>query len=248
MRPFFQSFLIVASAAICIPAGTAGAAAPASAESGFTAVVMPPPRSVTVEGQGEVEAVPDVAEVSAGVTARAETARQALDASNAAMARVMSLLRAAAVGERDIRTSGLTVSPVYERPDPNTPRNVAGYEATNQITVTIRDLNRLGTILDSAVTAGSNRVEGIRFRIASPETLLDRARGQAFEDAKRRAALYAEAAGARLGKVLRITEQTAHLPQPRLLAAEAPAFSRTVPVSPGTQELRVTISVQFGLE
>lgn len=238
MRCSVPTVLIFASLALSFPADPASAADPAAG----------PPRTVTVEGEGEVEAVPDVAEVSAGVTARADSARQALDASNAAMARVMSLLRAAAVGERDIRTSGLTVSPVYERPDRDSPQKIAGYQATNQVTITIRDLNRLGTILDSAVTAGSNRVEGIRFRIANTEELLDSARGAAFRDAKRRAVLYAEAAGAKLGDVLRITEQTAHMPQPRLLAADAATFSRAVPVSPGTQELRVSILVQFALE
>src|SRR5690606_14173578 len=122
MRRSAPTFLIFAALAFPFPAGTASAADPAGGGSEVTAVIMPPPRTVTVEGEGEVEAAPDVAEISAGVTARAESARQALDASNAAMARVMSLLRAAAVGERDIRTSGLTVSPVYERTDRDKPQ------------------------------------------------------------------------------------------------------------------------------
>jgi hypothetical protein len=182
------------------------------------------------------------------VTARAETARQALDASNATMGRLKAALRAAGIAERDTRTSNFAVMPVYERTERTAPRRIAGYDATNQVTVTIHDLSRVGSVLDSMVTAGSNRVQGIRFRIADPAALLDQARGKAFEDARRRARIYAEAAGARLGKVLIISEQTPRLPQPRMFSVEAMAASNAVPVSPGTQEIAVTVSVQFALE
>jgi hypothetical protein len=247
MRRLFHRLLIAASIASCLPAGMANAAEIEPGEHSVRAMVAQP-RSITVEGQGEIEAVPDIAEIAAGVTARADTAREALDASNATMARLMAALRAAGVTERDTRTSSFAVMPIYERADRNAPRRIAAYDATNQVTVRIHDLSRTGAVLDSMVTAGSNRVQGIRFRIADPAALLDLARGKAFEDARRRAGIYAEAAGARLGKVLTISEQTARLPQPRMFAVEAMAASRDVPVSPGTQELAVTVSVRFTLE
>lgn len=239
MRSVARPFLLVAMAAAILPAGgawPAEVAAPAA------------PRSITVQGQGKVEAVPDTAEVTTGITARAKSAREALDAANAAMRSLMQALQALKIAERDIQTSGFNVSPVYERPEPNGAARLAGYDASNQVTVTIRDIARLGAILDGVVSAGSNRVHGIHFRIAEADGLLDEARGKAFADARRRAGIYAKAAGATLGKVLRIVEQGARLPRPRMYAAEAMDASRAVPVAPGTQELAVTINVEFALE
>ena len=237
MRFPFHRLLMAACIASCVFAGAAATAEKAPDDA----------RSITVQGHGEVETTPDVADVAVGVSARAGTARQALDDSNAAMERLMAALQAAAIAEKDIRTSGFVVSPVYAGAERNAPPHIAGYEAANQVTVTIRDVSRVGTVLDRVVTAGGNSAFGIHYRVAKPEPLLDRARNLAFEDARRRALIYAEAAGAKLGKVLRITEGAARFPTQRY-ESYAPARTRAVATSPGTQELGVTISVQFELE
>lgn len=205
------------------------------------------PRYVSVQGEGTVETVPDMAEIATGVTARAETARQALDTSSAAMRRLMAALRKAGVAEADIRTSQFNVSPWYEPPAAGRQRRIAGYQATNQVTARIRDLARLGTILDAVVTAGANRVNNVRFGVAEPRNLMDEARRKAVVDARRRAALYAESAGVKLGAVLSIEEQAVHVPRPRAMALEA-VRAASVPVSPGTEEVTATVSVRFALE
>ena len=207
-----------------------------------------PKRTVSVEGTGIVSTTPDIADVITGVTNRADSARQALDANNAAMERLMKALAKADIDKKDIRTSGFNVSPYYEYIKPTRQRRIAGYQATNQVTVTVRDLKRIGRVIDDVVTAGSNQVRGIQFRVSEPESLLDEARKKAFADAKRRAELYADAADIDLGKVIHIQERGARIPQPRMLASSAMKEARDVPVSPGSQQLRVNVSVRFELD
>ena len=207
-----------------------------------------PSRTVMVEGKGTVTAIPDVADIMTGVTNRAESARKALDANNAAMERLMKALKKADIDETDIRTSGFNVSPHYEYLKSTRQRRITGYQATNQVTVTVRDLKDIGKIIDDVVTAGSNQVRGIRFRISEPDRLLDEARKKAFTDARRRAELYADAADIDLGKVIQIQERGARFPQPRMLAAGTLKKARDVPVSPGSQQLSVSVSVKFELD
>lgn len=204
-------------------------------------------RLVIVTGSGSVETVPDIAEVQTGVTTRADTARQALDANNGAMTRLMNALNDLGIDAKDIRTSNFNVGPIYHRERGKQPR-ITGYQAANRVHVTIRDLDRLGRILDQVVTAGSNTVQGVRFLVSKPETLMDEARSKAVKDARRRAQLLAEGAGASLGPVMRIEERGAFVPQPRMFAADAMRKESSVPVSRGSQKLTASVSVQFALE
>jgi uncharacterized protein YggE len=205
-------------------------------------------RMVIVDGTGSVTTTPDIADILTGVINRAATARQALDANNAAMERLTKALNKADIDEKDIRTSGFNVSPYYEQIKNTRTRSIAGYQASNQVTVTVRDLKRIGRVIDDVVTAGSNQVRGVQFRVSQPQRLLDEARKKAFADAKRRAELYADAADSDLGKVLHIQESGTRFPQPRMFATSASKEARAVPVSPGTQELRINVSVRFELD
>jgi uncharacterized protein YggE len=209
----------------------------------------PPRRYVAVQGSGSVTATPDQAHINTGVSIRAENARQALNANNAAMSRLMTALKKAGVKADDIRTSNFSVSPWYKPYVRNRPRVIGGYQASNQVRVKIRDIAKLGGILDAVVTAGSNRVNGVQFSVDKPRELLDQARRKAVADARRRATLYAEVAGAKLGKVLSIDEQGSRLPQPRRVATDSLMKSEaSVPVSAGTQEITASVSVRFELE
>lgn len=209
----------------------------------------PPRRYVAVKGTGSVTATPDQAHINTGVSIRAETARQALDANNAAMSRLMAALEKAGVKADDIRTSNFNVSPWYEPYVRNRARVIGGYQAANQVQVKIRDITKLGGILDAVVTAGSNRVNGVQFSVDKPQELLDQARRKAVTDARRRATLYAEVAGAKIGKVLSIDEQGSRMPRPRMVAADSLMKSEaSVPVSAGTQEITASVSVRFELE
>ncbi|NKB19603.1 MAG: DUF541 domain-containing protein [Alphaproteobacteria bacterium] len=216
-------------------------AAPAFADSQKT-------RFIAVEGKGTVTAIPDIASINTGVTTRAETARAALTANNKAMNSLFRQLSEAGIDEKDIRTSNFSVSPHYERYERNKPRRIAGYQAANHVTVTVRDLKQLGRLLDAVVSAGSNRVNGVQFSVAEPEKLLDQARRKAVKDAMRRAHLYADAAGAGLGKILQIQERGTRYPRPRMRAAEAVRSDKSVPVSRGTQTLSATVGIRIELE
>jgi hypothetical protein len=206
-------------------------------------------RFISVEGTGTVSAPPDTAMVVAGVMNRAASARQAVDRNNAAMPALFTLLEEMGVKPEDIRTRGFNVAPVYARREPGKGApGVTGYRASNRIEVTVRDLASLGALLDRLVSAGANTIHGVRFKIGKPRPLLDTARRRAVADARRRARLYAEAAGLRLGAVLRIEERRVQLPQPRLMAATAIRASAPVPIARGQQEIRATIGVTFAIE
>ncbi|MBK19600.1 MAG: hypothetical protein CMM52_12270 [Rhodospirillaceae bacterium] len=205
-------------------------------------------RFIAVEGRGTVTTIPDIATINTGVTTRADTARAALSANNAAMTALFDRLSKHGIDDKDIRTSNFSVAPFYESYQRNKPRRIAGYRATNQVTVTVRDLKKLGGLLDSVVSAGSNRVNGVQFGVAEPEKLLDHARRLAVKDAMRRANILANAAGAQLGKILQIRERGTRFPQPRLMAADALRKAESVPVSRGTQSLSASVAIRIALD
>jgi uncharacterized protein len=124
-----------------------------------------------------------------------------------------------------------------------------GYQAGNDVRVRVRDLNRLGVLLDALVTAGSNQLQGISFAIDDTTALLDQARDRAVQDARRKAERYAAAAGVQVGRVLSISEAGAEIPRPlmRMAAAEMDMGS-SVPIASGEQELGVSVNVVYELE
>lgn len=212
-------------------------------------------RTITVQGQGVVSAQPDTARISAGVTSQAATARAAMTENTRRMTAVMEAVTDAGVARADVRTSGLSLSPIYSqperRPDGTRPTpEIVAYRASNQVSVTVRDLEKLGALLDAVVTAGATNLGNIAFVIDKADTLMDEARRRAVEDALRRASVMAGAARANLGRVITISENAAPMPQPmmmRMATAEA-GGGRDVPVAPGTQELRATAHLVIELE
>jgi uncharacterized protein YggE/Kef-type K+ transport system membrane component KefB len=203
--------------------------------------------TVTVSGVGTVTASPDMAEITTGVVTQAPTAAQALGANSQAMEKVLQSLAALGVAARDVQTTNIGVSPQH-RPgkDDGRPPEIVGYEVTNQVRVKVRDLGRLGRVLDQQVGQGANSVYGIRFGLADPAPLLDEARKRAMADARRRADLYAAAAALRVGRVVAVQEAGAAAPRPE--TAPRVMMSAAVPVAPGEQEIQASVSVTFSLE
>ena len=212
------------------------------------------PRIMTLSARASVRAKPDMAVIRLGVVREAKTARKALAANNAAMARVIETIRAAGVEEKDIRTSGFSLNPryVYPKQGSTRPPYIAGYTAANSLAVTVRDLDRLGTILDAVVSAGSNRMNGITFGLENPAPLRDRARKVATAKAIAKAKLYANAAGFTLGPVLSLSERSGPRP-PRpvyaraMMKAESAPDGR-VPVAGGEQEITVSVTISWKIE
>jgi uncharacterized protein YggE len=202
------------------------------------------PRTITVSGMGEVTVVPDMAHVSVGAQSEAATADEALSATSAAVAAALEVLKAAGIEERDLQTSGISLSPRMVWPaDGNGAPRVDGYVASNQITVRVRDLTALGDVLDAVVKSGANTLGGVSFGLSEPRAAEDAARRAAVEDARARAELYAAAAGVTLGPVQQIAEDAFAQPMARMMAApEAAMADAAPPVAPG--ELTVSARVQ----
>jgi len=227
----------------------------------FAAVAMPamaqsPNPSLTVQGIGEVRAAPDLAVIATGVTTQAETAREALDLNSAAMEELIAVLTEAGIAERDIQTSNFSVNPLYtysDQPDAEgyrQPPRIAGYEVANSVTITVRDLDLLGGVLDQAVTVGANTIGGISFSLDDSTAALEAARRQAVQDAIAKAETYADAAGVELGAITSIREgQDAAPPRP-MVRAEAYAMdaASSVPIQGGELTYSVTTTITWALE
>lgn len=208
------------------------------------------PRTVVVSGEGSVRAAPDVAMLTAGVVSQATTASEALAGNSTATAAVIGRFKTDGVAPADIQTSGFSLQPVTVYPKPESadqsPR-ITGYTVSNTVTVKVRDLGRLGTLLDKVIGAGANSVSGIEFQVSRQSELLDKARQEAVADARRKAELYAVAAGAKLGSVLTLSEQGGYTPPRPMYRMEASA-APAAPIESGETELRVRVSATFRLE
>ena len=200
--------------------------------------------TVTVAGSGTVSATPDQAEITIGVVTQASTAAQALAANSQAMERLLQSLGNLGIGPRDIQTTNISVSPQRRAPKEGQPPEITGYEVSNQVRVKVRDLARLGQVLDRQVSQGANLVYGIHFGLQEPAPLLDEARKRAMADARRRADLYAAAEGLKVGRVLSVQEAGVTPPGP----APRMAMSAAVPVAPGEQEIQASVTVTFTLD
>ncbi|MDX3926791.1 MAG: SIMPL domain-containing protein [Shinella sp.] len=208
---------------------------------------------ITVTGEGRSETAPDLAIIEIGVVKDAKTAREALDANNKAMADVLSSLKEAGIAERDLQTSGFTINPQYNYPQSSTGENpppvLVGFQVANTLSLRVRDLGKLGEILDKAVTLGANQGGGIRFTNDKPEAALSEARKKAVANAMAKAKELTDAAGIGLGRVLEISE-TAYRPEPvPMMRAMAKDFAaEAVPIAAGESSYSVTVNMTFALE
>ena len=207
------------------------------------------PRTLNVSGTGQASGQPDVAVVRLGVETEAEEAAAALSQNNEQMQALIDALQTAGIAEEKIQTQVVQLQPRYEQPDPQgqgTPQ-LAGYRATNLVEVRVEDLSSLGELLDTAVQAGGNRIENIRFEFGDPADLQDQAREAAWNDARHKAEQLAELAGAELGEVMTITE-TSRTPRPAVEPALGVQAEAHVPIQPGTQTMEIDIQVTWILE
>ena len=205
-----------------------------------------PPSMISVTGEASVSVAPDQAQIEGGVTSDAKTAREASEANNAAMGKVLLALKAANVDEKDIQTSRLSLQPQYAPNRPG-PSPVVGYRASNRVTVRLHDVTRVAGTIDTLVGAGATDIGGINFSVSNASKLLDDAREQAIADARRKAEIYARAAGVTLGAPLSISEEGAPGPMPFRKMAVGMAAS-PAPVALGEETLHVTVSVSWAIK
>lgn len=215
-----------------------GAGTPASAQSG------PASRTITVLADGEARAEPDIAIINAGVQTDGSTPREAITKANDQMQGVIDALKGMGIAAADIQTSGLNVFPITAPPDRASggPPPVTGYQASNNVTVTIRDLSQVDAVLDGLIEAGVTNLGGLRFTVSDTAGLHQRALADAVQAARPLAQAAAQAAGLTLGDVDAIEEVSgANVP----MFGGAGKGAGSVPVEPGSLSFTVTVRVTF---
>lgn len=210
------------------------------------------PPSIAVSGTGKVSVRPDTAEISVGVSSLAPSAAAALTANSAAMAALLATLKSNGIDSRDVTTSNFNVNPEYRQnnsvSDQNRPPQVVGYRVENEVRIKVRNINSLGPLLDATVRSGANNVHSIAFSIDQPDPFVDKARVLAVADAKRKAEIYAQASGIKLGRVLYLSEAglAPQPPQPRMMMSAMGGGS--VPVAIGENDVEASITVVYAIE
>ena len=198
---------------------------------------------VTVTGEASVSVAPDIVVIHVGVTSQGKTAREASLANGNQMTAVLAAIKDAGIASGDVETSRLSLQPQYD-PKQTGAARLIGFQVNNQVTVKIRDIDKLSAVLDRAIAAGANEMSGSEFVVSEQAKLLDQARAAAIADARRKAELYANAAGMKVGRVMAISEEGSVPPlrlyQP-MRAGAAPA------IAPGEQTLRAVVTVSYEL-
>jgi len=206
---------VLRAASLSLLLATAGAAAPALAEA-------PPPApadsafhatTLNLAAYGETKIAPDMATINLGVTTEAKTAAEAMTANSRQMNQMLAALAKAGIAAKDIQTSNLNLGAQYAY-EQNQPPRLTGYQASNQVSVTVHDLARLGAAVDATVGAGANQVNGISFGLNDPTTAENAARLEAVKALQAKAELYAKATGYRIGRLVSLSEGGGYAPAP----------------------------------
>jgi len=203
---------------------------------------------LSVAAQAEAKRVPDIATVSTGVVTRAADANAAMRANAEQMAKVVAAIKAAGIAAKDVQTSGISLNPTYQYGE-NQPPKITGYEAHNTVNVVVRDIGRLGKILDSFAAVGANQINGPTFDVENKDEAYDEARRKAVEKAQVRAEMYAKTLGMKVRRIVSINEGSQFgppvpMPMMRMQAMEKAADTS---VSPGENTLSVNLDVVFEL-
>ncbi|MGU9981268.1 SIMPL domain-containing protein [Phreatobacter sp. HK31-P] len=206
-------------------------------------------RQVTVHGEGQAAAAPDEAMIGGGTQVQSRTAREAMDGNSRTMRQVQEALRATGIAERDIITSALSLRPVIDYQSAGNRPRVVGYTAGHRLQVRVRDLSKLGDVLDRMVSAGANQIDGLQLTVSDWSKKVDEARVAAVADARRKAEILAQSSGARLGRVMTISEQGGAAPAPvlRRMAPQSASSAEPVPVATGDQTFRMAVTVVWEL-
>ncbi|MGZ4724241.1 MAG: SIMPL domain-containing protein [Ilumatobacteraceae bacterium] len=206
-------------------------------------------KSITVTGEGKIKVKPDTASLSLGVQSTATTATEALSQTNTSGAALIAALKAAGVSDNDIATSGLSIYPQYG----TNSSVITGYQASNNVTVTVRDISQTGPVIDAAAAAAGDHITlgGVSFYIDDTEALIGAARKDAINNAMKRATEYATAAGVTVGGVVQISELSVNNPIPLMYAPAADSAAKgaaaPTPIETGTQDLTVSVTVVYQL-
>ena len=200
---------------------------------------------IHVSGSSTVKAPPDIATMQVGVQTFAEKAEDAVAKNNGKVEAMIVALLEKGIAEADIQTTSFNISPQREY-KANHPPVVIGFNVSNMLSVTIRNLDRVGQILQATVDAGANNVHGLTFSIEDPTPLKQQARKLAMEDALARAEVMAETAGVKVGKPIQIQETSWGGPVARSDSLEKMGVAADVPIQPPSEvDLVINLQVVF---
>ena len=233
-----------AGLALAVAFGPALAMRPARAVDGTTTT---PEHTISVSGIGRVTTTPDVADVRVGVTLTRTKVRDAQSAAATAMAGVIAALKKTGIADKDIQTTSLSLQPVYDYSNGNAPR-LTGYQIVNAVSATVRKLDTISDVIDSALAAGATTLDGITFRVDDPASPEAQARDSAMKNARAKADALAKAAGVSITGVSSISEQSGSVPVPMPYLAAGGAKDAAAPSTPvqvGTNEVDVSVNVVY---
>lgn len=241
-RPSLSPLLLALSLAL-------GASMTAHAQSQPAITVPADGTLLNISANAEAKRVPDVATLSAGVVTQAVDGNSAMRENATQMTKVLAAIKAAGIAERDVQTSGVNLSPQYRYADNEAPK-ITGYQASNTVSLKVRDIAKLGKVLDALAAQGANQINGPQFEIDKPEPVYDEARLAALKKAQARAETYAKALGLRVRRIVSISESGGGNVRPMMMmrAAAAPmSADESTPVSPGESTVSVNLDVVFDL-
>jgi uncharacterized protein YggE len=230
--------IAVVAAGLLALAALSGVARPERATSAST---VEDQNGVTVAGTAAIAATPDRATFSFGVLTRARTAAEALAANNAEARKVIAALVAAGIDRKDLRTETVSLSPRTS----DDGETILGYTAENSVSAVLRNLDRAGVVIDAAVKAGANQVNGPSLEASERDRVYRDALKAAVADARAKAQVLAAASGRTLGRVETVIESSYSTPVVMSKAADA---APSTPIEPGTQDIQATVTVTFALQ
>lgn len=240
MKTLFRAAAVsLLLAAATAPAALAQAASPqTAADTLFQATTL------NLAAYGETRIAPDMATISLGVLTEAASAAEAMRANGVRMNQVVAALRRAGIAEKDIQTSGLNLSAQYAY-EQNQPPRLTGYQASNQVSVSVHDLSRLGAAVDATVAAGANQIQGISFGLNDPTAAENAARQDAVRALQAKAELYARATGHRISRLVSLSEGGGYAPPPPMpmpMAQFAKREAADTSISPGELKVRIDVT------
>lgn len=202
---------------------------------------------LNISAQGEAKRVPDIATMSTGVVTRAPDANAAMRANAEQMAKVVAAIKAAGIADKDVQTSGINLNPTYQYRE-NQPPTITGYEANNTVSIVVRDIAKLGKILDTLASVGANQINGPSFDVDKKDEALDEARRKAVASAQARADMYAKTLGMKVRRIVSISESGRFAPpMPMARGMVAMKAESDTSVSPGENTLSINLDVVFEL-
>jgi uncharacterized protein YggE len=225
-----------------------GVSSPMSSNAQTTPYVATDGTLLNISAQGEAKRVPDIATMSTGVVTRAPDANAAMRANAEQMAKVVAAIKAAGIADKDVQTSGINLNPSYQYRE-NQPPTITGYEASNTVSIVVRDIAKLGKILDTLASVGANQINGPSFDVDKKDEALDEARRKAVASAQARADMYAKTLGMKVRRIVSISESGRFAPpMPMVRGMMAmKAESADTSVSPGENTLSINLDVVFEL-